>query len=568
MKSKVIHLFALFVFLMFYSIGFAQQSLTNEKALEKADNLVNLLYQEEDFTSPKCLPKVIEILDLVKQVRGYEHRKIRVYYAITNFFYYAQLNQEIIKTSCEAQRTFRQSKKPLTPEEAKTQKLNISYIYTLTSFAYEKSNQLDSASYYYKKRIELNESEKDIEYVTSLNNYGIFLDSKMKDENAALGYFQIAYQITKVKFPEHYLRPSIRDNIADIYRRQGKILEANKLYEENVRYFSYFKNSKGAFEDVTRLILAVAQYMETHFELDETAKGIRDFENLAIMLKGVQLPPEAKLEFLKTKHTYLEKLNNLAEANLLGKQILKLSDSIKDVKMEKASRTLEVMSSLTLNKVQSNNELAQLEKENIIKRQQFVIWIFLLVVIIVVGTFYYLYKARKQRNINLQNEQLLSKQLIEITMLKNKQLKSEIVAKKRDLSDFAINLSQSMKWAAELKQKIEEKKQGLTKEGKELLVEIGQEIDTKIKFDENNQEFLERLDNLSHSFYAQLKIRYPNLTKTELRLCSLIRLKLEPQQIANLQHISLSSIHTARYRLRKKMSLPDSVNLDSVIQEL
>jgi DNA-binding CsgD family transcriptional regulator len=427
---------------------------------------------------------------------------------------------------------------------------------------------LDSAAQYYKKRIKLNESEKNIEYATSLNNYGIFLYCKRKDKKAALGYFQKAYQITKEKSPRHYLLPSIRDNIADVYRDLGKIKEANERYEENVRYFSNSKNNKGEYEDVPRLVSAGRQCMETYFELNETAKGIRDFKKLEILLKGVQLPPEAKLEYLKTKQSYFEQVNNIAEANSLGKQILSLSDSIKEDKMDKSRKTLEAMSSLTINKVQLKHELERAEKENTIKSQQFIIWIVLLTAFIIAGTLFYLYKTKQQRNINLQNEQLLSKQVIEITALKNKQLESEIESKKRDLTDFAINLSQTMEWAQEFKQKIEEKKLGISPEEKKLLAELEQEIDVKLKFDENNQDFLQRLDALSGSFYTQLKIRYPYLTKTELRLCSLIRLKLEPQQIANLQNISLPSIHTARYRLRKKMNLPESVNLDQTIQEL
>ncbi len=559
---------ASFVFLIFSSNCFSQVNLTNEEALVRSEKLVDLLYKQKDFTSPSCLPIALEIVDVVSQVKGYDTRKIEVHFALINFFYYAQLYQEVIKTGLETQKIYHQSKEKVTPEEAKHQKLDISYIYNLTADVYEKLNQLDSAAIYHKKRISLNESDKNIEYATSLNNYGLFLDSKKKDKKTALGYFQKAYQINKEVSPNHYLLASIRDNIADVYREQGKIKEANEHYEENVRYFSNFKNIQGEFEDVSRLVSAGRQYMETHLQLNEKAKGILAFKKLEILLKGVPLPPEAKLEFLKAKQTYFEQLNNPVAANSLGKQVLTLSDSIKDDKMEKARKTLEVMSSLTLNKVQLKNQLDRSEKENIIKSQQIIIGIIVLIAFIIGGTLFYLYKLKQQRNINLQNEQLLSKQLIEITVLKNKQLESEIEAKKRDLTDFALNLSQSMEWAEVLKQKIEEKKQGLTKESKQLLVELEEEINTKIKFDANNQEFLERLDALSDSFYSQLKIRYPNLTKTELRLCSLIRLKLEPQQIANLQNISLPSMHTARYRLRKKMNLQESVNLDQMIQEL
>ncbi len=568
MNLKVIQSFLLLMFLMVCINGVSQQTLTGEKALKKAEELAVAAYEKKETFQGERLHIISQTVDLLNQVQGYERRKIKVYYAVANFFHFAKLHQETIKTGLEAKRLHLYSKELLTPEEANIQRLDISYIYHLLGDAYEHLNQLDSAAHYYRKRIKINEFEKSIEHSTSLNNYGIFLDAKIKNKNAALNYYQKAYQITKENFPEHYLLASIRDNIADIYRELKKFQEANQLYEENFRYFSNFKNNSGAYEDVSRLVSAGAQYMATFFELGEISRGLRQFEDLEILLKGVPLPPEVRLEFLKAKETYFEKQNKLVEANHIGNQILKLSDSINDARIDHTTKTLEVMNTLTLNKVQLKNELDRKEKENTIKNQRLILWIVILMALIVAGSLLYLYKNRQQRNLNLQNEKLLSQKLLEITVLKNKQLESEIESKKRDLTDFAINLSQSMEWAEELKEKIAEKKLEITPEGKKLFTELEQEIDLKIKFDENNQEFLQRLDALSDSFYSQLKTLYPNLTKTELRLCSLIRLKLEPKQIANLQNISLPSLHTARYRLRKKMNLSESVNLDKVIQEL
>ena len=80
--------------------------------------------------------------------------------------------------------------------------------------------------------------------------------------------------------------------------------------------------------------------------------------------------------------------------------------------------------------------------------------------------------------------------------------------------------------------------------------------------------FFERLDKLSDAFYSQLMINYPNLSKNEIQLCSLIRLKMDSRSNATLQNITNAYLNTSRYRLRKKLELADDVNLDDFIQGL
>jgi hypothetical protein len=157
---------------------------------------------------------------------------------------------------------------------------------------------------------------------------------------------------------------------------------------------------------------------------------------------------------------------------------------------------------------------------------------------------------------------------LKLTALKNEHLNSELKSKQRDLSDFAINLTQNQEWAKALANKLKQLKTATGRERKTLLENLEQDIHSKIQFDNNTKDFYERLDRLSDSFYKVLHSKYPNLSKTEIRLCSLIRLKIESHAIANLQNITLSSLNTSRYRLRKKLNLTEEDNLDEFIQFL
>nr|NQU91355.1 hypothetical protein [Bacteroidota bacterium] len=53
----------------------------------------------------------------------------------------------------------------------------------------------------------------------------------------------------------------------------------------------------------------------------------------------------------------------------------------------------------------------------------------------------------------------------------------------------------------------------------------------------------------------------PNLTQNELKLCSYLRMNLSTKEIAQMLNISLESVTTKRYRLRKKLQLENEENL-------
>ena len=68
--------------------------------------------------------------------------------------------------------------------------------------------------------------------------------------------------------------------------------------------------------------------------------------------------------------------------------------------------------------------------------------------------------------------------------------------------------------------------------------------------------------NLIHqNFFKRLREKYPDLTPTDLRFCALLRLNLSTKDIAQFTGLSIRGVEGARYRLRKKLHLPENANL-------
>jgi len=58
---------------------------------------------------------------------------------------------------------------------------------------------------------------------------------------------------------------------------------------------------------------------------------------------------------------------------------------------------------------------------------------------------------------------------------------------------------------------------------------------------------------------------YPDLTTRDLQICAMIRLNMNTKDIASVTFHTPASIDTTRYRIRKRMNLP---NDQSLVNEL
>jgi DNA-binding CsgD family transcriptional regulator len=81
----------------------------------------------------------------------------------------------------------------------------------------------------------------------------------------------------------------------------------------------------------------------------------------------------------------------------------------------------------------------------------------------------------------------------------------------------------------------------------------------------SRRTFDEWFDQSKRVFVRKLSARFPKLTPTELKICSLLKLNLQTREIASLLHTSVRNIESHRYWIRKKLALPKSVNLSTFL---
>ncbi len=198
-------------------------------------------------------------------------------------------------------------------------------------------------------------------------------------------------------------------------------------------------------------------------------------------------------------------------------------------------------------------EIELLEKDKEIEKQKarLTLAVLLIALLIAFMIFYVFWKRAKRKR------KALSKEIVE--------LNTEVITKKEEvnelLTETIIHLRSKEKLAENLS------KLSLEEEGvslKSIIADLKADKleDSKIVFLKQN------IESLNYEFLKNLKNIHPNLTKTDIEVCSFIKIGLSRKEISNLRKTSLDAIKSTRFRLKKKLNLDADQSLDEYIKSI
>ncbi|HKJ49521.1 MAG TPA: hypothetical protein VJ973_10550 [Christiangramia sp.] len=446
--------------------------------------------------------------------------------------------------------------------------------YDIMAYNYAELNKLDSAKYYHQKNIDLVESIDSItlELPDAYNNFGIYYFWYKKDLDSAFVQVKKASYLVNEYFPDNLLKGSIDDILADVYLARDDIAQAKDIYLSNFHFFRNNKTSHTEIQiDIFQMVSAARQYLKLAEETQDK-NYIEELEEYLVFYDKNY--PEYQEEVIQLKLDFLYSYLHIAKLRNDQDKIIELYNAInknsrlKIAKIENKVDTNAFVDDLFLNQIRDNLNIRLTGKEVEIKNQRLINILIFLLAIILLSTVYFMYDRRNKNLALARNKLLLAKKEAEVYQIQKQNLENSLQSKKRDLTDFAIGLSQYQQWSSKISEKLDEIMVSRGRKRAKLMQDLEFTVNNKLDLDTKSTAFYEKLDKLSNSFYSDLKGRHPNLSKTDVRLCSFIRLKLESKTIATLQNISLSSLHTSRYRLRKKMELSDTQDLDDYISRI
>ncbi|MCS5489831.1 ligand-binding sensor domain-containing protein [Algoriphagus limi] len=171
-----------------------------------------------------------------------------------------------------------------------------------------------------------------------------------------------------------------------------------------------------------------------------------------------------------------------------------------------------------------------------------------------------------QTKVIQEKEKDLKSSKQEIERLKTEKLRSEIQSKNKELASATMHLINKNGFIVQTKSHLNNIiKKSKNQEVKNEINKIIQSIEKNIAGDKDWEQFEMHFDEVHGDFMSRFKTAYPDLSPQEIKLSAYLRMNLSSKEIANLMNITIRGVEIARYRLRKKIQLERSENLQEFI---
>lgn len=386
---------------------------------------------------------------------------------------------------------------------------------------YEKKLLYDSAFIYQEKALTIYRRAGDEMGMAKIfENIGSIYEDWQKYDSARY-CFERALEINR-HFNNEIAQIEILNNVGDVNRKTGK-------YTEGLIF--------------TRQALELARKTQSQYQL---ASAFRD------MARGFEL-----MKMYDSAYYYNEQSRGLVEDiySTSNNRQIALLETIYEVDIKDSQ-----IAKLALDK-----------KINLITTIAAILVIALLVIIGAMVISRQRLKISKEKAINAQNKDLYekSRELMQVE-LRNKQLeeeklKSTLEMRSKELSAHTLHLIQKNQLLEELKSKLTEIVSDEKRDQRKQLKQLAQKINQNFSHDSYWDDFRVIFDQVHQTFFTNLKKYSDNLTPGELRMIALLKMNLNSADMAILLGISQDSLRVARYRLRKKLNIPEGESLTAFI---
>jgi ligand-binding sensor domain-containing protein/DNA-binding CsgD family transcriptional regulator len=160
----------------------------------------------------------------------------------------------------------------------------------------------------------------------------------------------------------------------------------------------------------------------------------------------------------------------------------------------------------------------------------------------------------------------LKKSKIELEKLRTEKLETEIQNKDKELASATMHLLNKNGFIDLTKNQLTHIiKKSKNQEVKNELHKIINSINKNIEEDNDWEQFEIHFDQVHGDFMHRFKKEFSTLSPQETKLTAYLRMNLSTKEIAHLMNISTRGVEIARYRLRKKLNLQRSENLQEFV---
>ncbi|MCB9186859.1 MAG: hypothetical protein H6601_08945 [Flavobacteriales bacterium] len=389
----------------------------------------------------------------------------------------------------------------------------------------------------------------------ALNNIGLCL-LDLNDLETASIYFDSALAAIPKAMADHpqliYLKMAIRDNLADVRERKGLLNEAKALVAQNINTLPSLPLIDHNW--CSKLVNYSIRKARLEMRLEDWPAARPPLDSLRAFFRKhpERQTKEHDLVMAELERDLARQEQNIEAERLWSDTILSLKDRIDQERSASQLASIQRLSSITLDKTKQEFQKSLQLSDQKVRSRNLMLIVIALMSFLLIGSVYAVYKVRLQQR-----------------QMENQRLELELNHKNRDIGNLAMDISRRKEAAEEVLSYLEELKTAKKDKPERIdLATVERDLKKRIKADEKREWVHSQVEDINSSFYNRLRDKYPNLVPTEMELCAMIRSRMSNKQIAEIRNITPESASTARYRLGKKLGVPEGRDLVELLNEI
>jgi DNA-binding CsgD family transcriptional regulator len=170
----------------------------------------------------------------------------------------------------------------------------------------------------------------------------------------------------------------------------------------------------------------------------------------------------------------------------------------------------------------------------------------------------------REKEFMLTQQKLMETELSHI-QLKDETLRNELESNAKSLTAQTLHVIDKNKMLEGIKHRLQDSLDKDAREQKKNIRNLIKLIEFNFVQDTDWDDFKKNFEKVHEGFFQKLNSKSKDLTPSELRLASLMRMNLSSKDIASTLNISQDSLRISRYRLRKKLALEKGESLQQFI---
>ena len=379
---------------------------------------------------------------------------------------------------------------------------------------------------------------------------------------------------TLVEASTHYKKINDELGLSYCNGNLANIYENLKQYNEALKYYLKSYEFKKRVNDRLGIAIVAGNISGAYFNLDKDIQALKYMDTSMILAKEIGSKETQVINYERLIGYYKTIDNSLKVVEMYDKYIVLKTEMLKE-ESQRNTIALEEKFIAEREVIDAKVKIQLLEKENNLKALRLALLIIVIILIIFFSVLIFLKQKKiiKTKRIIFENERKLlesknqiAKQELEKVNLESKNLANELQYKKQELLTFSAHLNSLKELEDNLKMEINKLKPLDT--NKKTIEKIRGMLKSNNQNEENLAQLYSRIESISESFYFKMREKNKKLTEEDLRLASLVLLNLSSKEISEILFITPKSVDMKRYRLRKKLSLDNNVDLNVFLKSI